>query len=64
MATEEERQLARALLRKQRQVEGLLVVIDTAQAALRRAQSTIKDEDDLKYVINPSAKWVMSYSLD
>tara|TARA_B100001175_G_scaffold153068_1_gene129746 strand:+ start:1832 stop:2026 length:195 start_codon:yes stop_codon:yes gene_type:complete len=64
MATEEERQLARALLRKQRQVEGLLVVIDTAQAALRRAESTIKDEDDLKYVINPSAKWVMSYSLD
>ncbi|MAT87258.1 MAG: hypothetical protein CL532_01725 [Aestuariivita sp.] len=64
MATKEERQLARALLRKQRQLEGLLVVIDTAQAALRRAQSTIKDEDDLKYVINPSAKWVMSYSLD
>ena len=64
MAIENERELARALLRKQKIVEDLLVVIDTAQAALRRAEATIKDPDDLKHVINRSAKWVMEFKLD
>lgn len=42
-------------------IEELLVVIDTAQTALRRAESTIKDKQDLDHVINQSARWVLSF---
>ena len=41
-------------------ITELKIVIDTAQAALRRASSTLEG-DDLKHVINKSAKWVMEY---
>ena len=38
------------------------VIIDTAQAALRRAEGSVPDE--LKgHVFNQSAKWVMSIKL-
>jgi len=63
MATSE-KDLARELIRKQKVIEDLLVVIDTAQAALRRAESTLKKEEDLKYVMNQSARWVLTYKLD
>ena len=43
-------------------ITELKLVIDTAQAALRRASSTLEGED-LKYVINKSAKWVMEYDV-
>jgi len=62
MATSEQ-DIVRELARKQKVVEDLLVVIDTAQAALRRAEATIKNPDDLKYVINQSAKWVLNFKL-
>lgn len=42
-------------------IEELLVVIDTAQTALRRAESTIKNKQDLDHVINQSARWVLSF---
>ena len=54
----------RALLnKKNQQIDELLVVIDTAQAALRRAESTIKDESDKKHVFNQSAKWVLNFKM-
>lgn len=43
-------------------ITDLKIVIDTAQAALRRAESSLQGED-LKHVINKSAKWVMEYKL-
>ena len=41
------------LAKLEKQVTELLVVIDTAQAALRRADAVLSDEDK-KHVINPS----------
>lgn len=49
--------------KKNQQIDELLVVIDTAQAALRRAESTIKDENDKKHVFNQSAKWVLKFKI-
>jgi hypothetical protein len=46
---------------QQKQIDELLVVIDTAQAALRRAESTITNDVDKSHVFNQSAKWVLSY---
>lgn len=55
-------QLRRELNQAQSTITDLLVVIDTAQAALRRAESSIPE--DLKgHVFNQSAKWVLSFSL-
>ena len=54
----------RELIRKTQVIEDLLVVIDTAQAALRRAEATIKDPKDKEHVFNPSAKWVMNFKLE
>ena len=54
----------RALVtKKNQQIDELLVVIDTAQAALRRAESTIKDESDKNHVFNQSAKWVLNFKI-
>lgn len=57
--------MSKELLKKidslEKQLDDLKVVIDTAQAALRRADSTIKNEDDRKHVFNQSAKWVLSF---
>ena len=50
-------------MEKDKEIQDLKVVIDTAQAALRRAQAVIKDEKDVKHVFNQSAKWVLSYKL-
>ena len=55
MDTDAGKALAQALVRRQKEVDELRVVLDTAQAALRRAEATIKNPDDLKYVINQSA---------
>ena len=49
--------------KKNQQIDELLVVIDTAQAALRRAESTIKEESDKKHVCNQSAKWVLNFKM-
>ena len=54
--------LQKELREAQAKIDDLKVVIDTAQAALRRAEATLSD-DDLAHVINRSAKWVLSYSL-
>jgi hypothetical protein len=51
------------LIKKNQQIDELLVVIDTAQAALRRAESTIKDESDKQHVFNQSAKWVLNFQM-
>ena len=52
--------LGKELREAQAKIDDLKVVIDTAQAALRRAEATLSKED-LDYVINPSAKWVLSF---
>lgn len=52
--------LRRKLNKAEKDINDLLVVIDTAQAALRRAESSIPE--DLKgHVFNASAKWVLNY---
>lgn len=51
------------MMEKDMKIQDLKVVIDTAQAALRRAQAVIKSEEDKKHVFNPSAKWVLNYKL-
>jgi len=52
--------LRRKLNQAEKEINDLLVVIDTAQAALRRAESSISE--DLKdHVFNASAKWVLNY---
>ena len=53
--------LAALVAKKDQQIDELLVVMDTAQAALRRAESTIKNQDDFKHVFNQSAKWVLNF---
>lgn len=62
MDPETEKKLWVQLAKLEKQVTELLVVIDTAQAALRRADAVLSDEDK-KHVINPSAKWVMDFKL-
>ena len=57
-----ENELRAKLANKENQIDELLVVIDTAQAALRRAEAVLS-EDDKKHVINPSAKWVMNFKI-
>ena len=49
------------LQKKESQITELLVVIDTAQRALARAESVITDEQHKQHVFNPSAKWVMKF---
>jgi len=57
--------MSKELLKKintlEKQLDDLKVVIDTAQAALRRADSTIVNEDDRKHIFNQSARWVLSF---
>ena len=52
----------RAKLANKNQIDELLVVIDTAQAALRRAEAVLEGEDK-DHVLNPSAKWVMNFKI-
>ena len=48
----------------EQQVEDLKVVIDTAQTALRSADSVLKDNPQKhSQVFITSAKWVMNYKL-
>lgn len=56
------KQLEKKISDQQKTIDELLVVIDTAQSAIRRAESTIKDKVDFDYVINQSAKWVLSFN--
>jgi len=49
------------LQKKENQITELLVVIDTAQRALARAEAVITDEQHKQHVFNPSAKWVMKF---
>lgn len=60
--TKKERELQMEIAELQRQIQDLKVVLDTAQAALRRAEGTLQGEDK-RHVINQSAKWVMKYKL-
>jgi hypothetical protein len=57
-----EDELRMKLANKENQIDELLIVIDTAQAALRRAESALEGEDK-EHVINPSAKWVMNFKI-
>jgi hypothetical protein len=52
----------REINRLENKITDLLVVIDTAQAALRRAESAVPDELQ-KHVFNQSARWVLDYEL-
>ncbi len=54
--------LRREINTLEKKITDLLVVIDTAQAALRRAESAVPEE--LKsHVFNQSARWVLNYDL-
>ena len=59
----EVQKLEAVIRKKDNQIDELLVVIDTAQAALRRAESTIKEEKDKAHVFNQSAQWVLNFKL-
>jgi Tfp pilus assembly protein PilX len=59
----EVQKLEAVIRKKDNQIDELLVVIDTAQAALRRAEATIKEEKDKAHVFNQSAKWVLNFKL-
>ena len=54
-------QLQAMLQKKENQITELLVVIDTAQRALARAESVITDGQHKQHVFNPSARWVMGF---
>ena len=56
-------ELRKRIAAQQKEIDDLKVLVDTAQAALRRAETAIKDPDDLNYVINQSAKWVLNTKL-
>ena len=60
--TENEKQLLKEKQDLERKIEDLKVVLDTAQAAIRRAEAVLKGEDK-RHVINQSAKWVLKYKL-
>ena len=60
--TENEKQLLKEKQDLERKIEDLKVVLDTAQAAIRRAEAVLEGEDK-KHVINKSAKWVLKYKL-
>lgn len=53
--------LQRLLEKKESHITELLVVIDTAQRALARAESVITDDQHKQHVFNPSARWVMKF---
>ncbi len=55
-----ELELRERLAKKENQIDELLILIDTAQAALRRAEAVLEGEEK-EHVINPSAKWVMNF---
>lgn len=63
MSFSNEKKLMAEVQKKENQISELLVVIDTAQAALRRAKTAIKDEEDKKHVFNPSAEWVLKFKI-
>lgn len=63
MGLSNEKKLMAEVQKKENQISELLVVIDTAQAALRRAKSTIKDEEEKKHVFNRSAEWVLKFKI-
>lgn len=44
----------------QKEREELLILIDTAQSALRRAEGTLQGQD-YKYVFSKAAKWVLEW---
>ena len=52
--------LRQELLAARGEIQELLVVIDTAQTALRRAENCVPDEHK-HYVFNRSAKWVLDW---
>lgn len=60
--TENEKQLLKEKQDLERKIEDLKVVLDTAQAAIRRAEAVLAGEDK-RHVINQSAKWVLKYKL-
>lgn len=60
--TKNEKQLIKEKQDLERKIEDLKVVLDTAQAAIRRAEAVLEGEDK-KHVINQSAKWVLKYKL-
>jgi hypothetical protein len=60
--TEREYQLK--IYNLEKEIQDLKVVIDTAQTALRSADSVLKDSPEKhSQVFVTSAKWVMSYKL-
>ena len=64
--TEQSNELTRLqakLAKKDQQITELLVVIDTAQAALRRVQSSDMPDESRKDILNQSARWVMKFSI-
>lgn len=57
------RELKREIHNLKREREDMLVLIDTLQQILGRAESIIKElgSDKYEYVFSPSAKWSMNW---
>jgi len=60
--TKTEKEMHMEIAELQRKIQDLKVVLDTAQAAIRRAESVLEG-DNKRHVINQSAKWVLKYKL-
>lgn len=60
--TKTEKEMHMEIAELQRKILDLKVVLDTAQAAIRRAESVLEG-DNKRHVINQSAKWVLKYKL-
>ena len=60
--TKTEKEMHMEIAELQRKIQDLKVVLDTAQAAIRRAESVLEGENK-RHVINQSAKWVLKYKL-
>ena len=54
------RETQRLIRRLERQVSDLRALVDTLQAALRRADTALEDTDEYEYVFAQSAKWAMN----
>jgi len=55
-----DRETQRSIRRLERQLSDLRALVDTLQAALRRADTALEDTDEYEYVFAQSAKWAMN----
>jgi multidrug resistance efflux pump len=54
-----DKEMQKRLRSLERQASDLRALVDTLQAALRRAESALEDTDEYDYVFAQSAKWAI-----